>query len=80
MNVDPDLSHFRGIVACGMPDARVTSIALETGRRPELADVARRAAGELAAVFGRELVEDLALARALEPAQTEPDVATPVVS
>jgi lipoyl(octanoyl) transferase len=65
MNVDPDLSHFRGIVACGMPDAPVTSIARETGRRPELVEVARRAAGELAAVFERELVEDPELARAV---------------
>jgi lipoate-protein ligase B len=75
LNVDPDLAHFGGIVACGMPGVRLTSIAVETGRRPDLADVAERAAREIGVVFARELVEDRALARELTP--PEPAVAAP---
>ncbi|MFO1127058.1 MAG: lipoyl(octanoyl) transferase LipB [Rhodospirillales bacterium] len=38
INVDPDLSHFGGIVACGLAGARVTSLAAE-GVPVTLADV-----------------------------------------
>ena len=55
LNVDPDLAHFGGIVACGMPDVRMTSIALETGQAPALATVAERFVERFAARFGREM-------------------------
>lgn len=38
LNVDPDLSHFGGIVPCGLPDYPVTSLAA-LGHRATLADV-----------------------------------------
>lgn len=50
-NVDPDLSHFSGIVPCGITDGTVTSMAAELGRAPDAAVV--RAA--LAETFWRTL-------------------------
>ncbi len=38
INVAPDLSHFGGIVPCGLPDYPVTSLAA-LGRAASLADV-----------------------------------------
>lgn len=38
LNVCPDLSFFDHIVPCGMPDARVTSMAREMGREVEVSD------------------------------------------
>jgi lipoyl(octanoyl) transferase len=38
INVDPDLSHFAGIVACGLAEARITSLAAE-GVTAALGDV-----------------------------------------
>jgi lipoyl(octanoyl) transferase len=51
LNVDPDLSHFSGIVPCGISDAGVTSLAaLGLTATMADADVALRAAWE--EVFG----------------------------
>ncbi|MGE0640659.1 MAG: lipoyl(octanoyl) transferase LipB [Thermoanaerobaculia bacterium] len=57
LNVDPDLGHFAGIVACGMPQVEITSIARETGVRPELEQVARRYCEHFARRFDRDLAE-----------------------
>ena len=38
LNVDPDLSHFSGIVPCGVRDAGVTSLA-DLGRLVSLPEV-----------------------------------------
>ncbi len=57
LNVATDLSHFEGIVACGLPQVRMTSIERLTGERPALADVATRVAGHLAAIFERPTVK-----------------------
>ncbi len=38
-NVDPNLSHFHGIIPCGIQDKGVTSLARLTGGRPTLASV-----------------------------------------
>jgi lipoyl(octanoyl) transferase len=57
LNVASDLGHFGGIVACGLPGVRMTSIAVETGRSIGLAAVAERFAARFAEVFGRALVE-----------------------
>lgn len=54
LNVDPDLSLFSGIVACGMPLARTTSIAREAGGAPGLEAVAARLALRFAHRFERE--------------------------
>jgi lipoyl(octanoyl) transferase len=63
LNVEPDLSHFTGIVPCGVSDARygVTSL-IDLGRpvtMPEVDSVLRR---EFEALFGR--TEDQAAVRA----------------
>lgn len=39
LNCDPDLSHFDRIVACGIPDAAMTSLSVELGRTVTVADV-----------------------------------------
>jgi lipoyl(octanoyl) transferase len=55
LNVTTDLGYFGGIVACGLPDVRLTSIERLTGRRPPLAEVAARYAVHFGAVFDRGL-------------------------
>lgn len=40
LNCDPDLAAFGRIVPCGIPDADVTSLSLETGRRVPIHEVA----------------------------------------
>ncbi len=39
LNVCPDLQHYQGIVACGIADRGVTSMALECGRPVSVEDV-----------------------------------------
>jgi lipoyl(octanoyl) transferase len=69
LNVAPDLAHFSGIVACGMPDVRMTSIAALTGRSLELEQVSEACARHLAQRFERVLVpvEATELAPSPEP-------------
>lgn len=55
VNVATDLEMFGGIVACGLPDVRMTSIERLTGERPRLERVAQSAAAHFAAVFERDL-------------------------
>jgi lipoyl(octanoyl) transferase len=38
LNCDPDLSHFERIVACGIPDATMTSLTAERGRPVTVAE------------------------------------------
>lgn len=57
LNVATDLTFFRGIVACGLPDVEMTSVAELLGSAPPLAEVARIAARRLGEIFDRELVE-----------------------
>jgi len=54
LNVTTDLSHFAGIIPCGLRGIGMTSIERLTGRAPALAEVAAVCAGHFAAVFGRE--------------------------
>ena len=61
LNVAPELALFGGIVACGMPEVEMTSIARESGAAPTLEGVAGRVRGHFEAVFERELVADPAL-------------------
>jgi lipoyl(octanoyl) transferase len=51
LNVTTDLDMFQGIVACGMPSVRMTSIAEETGEEIRLRDVAELCAEEFGRVF-----------------------------
>lgn len=64
LNVDPDLRHFGGIVACGLPSAATTSVARERGAAPGVEEVARRFVPRFAAIFERDLVADADFARA----------------
>ncbi len=52
LNVSPDLSYFDGIIACGLTDKGVTSMASELGRKPPIGEVAVIVAHEFAKVFG----------------------------
>jgi lipoyl(octanoyl) transferase len=54
LNVTTDLSHFAGIIPCGLRGIGMTSIKRLTGRAPALAEVAAVCAGHFAAVFDRE--------------------------
>jgi lipoyl(octanoyl) transferase len=68
LNVSADLSHFGGIVACGMPDVRMTSMLAVTGELRSLEEVALACREHFAARFERELLPytcDLAPAAAL---------------
>ena len=66
LNVDPDLGRFGGIVACGLPDVVMTSIAREIGRAPALPEIAGRVVEHFADRFGRRLVADPGFAAAAQ--------------
>ena len=51
INVDPDLSHFDGIVPCGIADRRTTSL-LDLGITATTADVDSALMGTFGSVFG----------------------------
>lgn len=54
VNVENDLEPFSWVVACGLPDVRMTSLIAETGRPPgQLACFRKRAAFEVARALGR---------------------------
>jgi lipoate-protein ligase B len=55
LNVSPRLADFRGIVACGLSDAGVTSMRRLLGRAPAMADVKAAVARAFAAEFGYAL-------------------------
>ena len=57
LNATTDLSFFTGIVPCGMPDVRLTSIAAEGSGEPPVEEVAARFLAPFAERFGRELAE-----------------------
>lgn len=61
LNVDPDLTYFDHIIACGLPDAAATSISRELGRRVSVEDVATALAPQFADRFDLnvEIVGDL---------------------
>ena len=51
LNVSPDMSHFNGIVPCGITDGTVSSMELELGRKIDLGDVKAALAVEFQKVF-----------------------------
>jgi lipoyl(octanoyl) transferase len=55
LNCDTDLSWFRGIVACGLPDHGQTSLSEELGRRVTVEDAVPATARHLAEVFDLDL-------------------------
>ena len=56
LNVTTDLESFAGIVACGLPQVRMTSIERLTGRSVPLDEVAARVARHAERVFERRLI------------------------
>ncbi len=52
LNCDTELSWFRGIVACGLPDHGVTSLSEITGRNVSVAEMRPIVERSAAAVFG----------------------------
>ncbi len=55
LNVTTDLSHFLGIVPCGITDGGVTSIERTAGARPSVEDVALEYAPIFAGAFDRSV-------------------------
>jgi lipoate-protein ligase B len=53
LNVDPDLSHFSGIIPCGITEGTVTSMAAEMSRPIDELEVKARLAVEFQQVFGK---------------------------
>ena len=51
LNLNPDLSHFNGIVPCGITDGEVTSISIELNNPPSPKMIKSRLAVEFEAVF-----------------------------
>jgi len=51
LNCEPDLDAFSRIVPCGIPDADVTSLSVETGRRVTIAEVTPLVRGHLDATL-----------------------------
>lgn len=51
LNCEPDLAAFDRIVPCGIDDADVTSLSLETGRQVTIAEVLPRVRGHLVDVL-----------------------------
>jgi lipoate-protein ligase B len=52
VNVDNDVEPFHQVTACGLPDVRMTSVALETGRTGTLPCVRKRVAYAYAQAHG----------------------------
>jgi lipoyl(octanoyl) transferase len=52
INIDNDLSPFQWVVACGLPDVRMTSLARETGRSGLLPECRQLIAAQLASELG----------------------------
>ncbi len=55
LNCDPDLTAFDRIVPCGIPDAGVTSLSVELGRRVAVADVIDATADAVVAALEGDL-------------------------
>jgi lipoyl(octanoyl) transferase len=53
INVDNDLAPFGWIVACGLPDVRMTSVAAQAGPGPHLPCLRKRVAHRLAVAMDR---------------------------
>jgi lipoyl(octanoyl) transferase len=53
VNVDNDLAPFDWVVACGLPDVRMTSVAAQRGDGPHLPCFRKRMAHALAQAMGR---------------------------
>jgi lipoyl(octanoyl) transferase len=71
VNVDNDLQPFEWVVACALPDVRMTSVSAETRRGERFADFQETLARELCAALqraGRDIAPDTLGASVLSPA------------
>lgn len=55
-NVNTDLSYFKNIIACGIPDKAVTSLHKELGQPQDMQKVAHILKSKMISLFGMELV------------------------
>jgi len=87
LNVNPELSHFKSIVPCGLPGVEMTSLAEELHRSISISEVKNRVIEEMCALFQWEIrplseeVERLIVAKGLEAQMFRPSwltVAAPV--
>jgi lipoyl(octanoyl) transferase len=58
LNVDPDMSYFDHIIACGMPDASATSISQELGHHISVADAISALVPRFAEMFDFEILHN----------------------
>ena len=58
LNVCPDMSHFGGIVPCGITDGSVTSLTNELDKAVDIAEVKARLAVEFERVFANTAHQD----------------------
>ena len=57
LNLTTDLSFFRGIVACGLPQVKMTSVEALTGESPGLEEVSLKVAAHFSQIFDRQSVQ-----------------------
>ncbi len=58
LNVNPDMTHFNGIVPCGITDGSVTSLAYELNKDVDIAEIKARLAVEFERIFGNTAPQD----------------------
>lgn len=57
-NVMTDLNYFQNIIPCGIDDKAVTSLEIELGSQPNMAEVQGKLKAHLTRLFGFELLEN----------------------
>ena len=57
LNVDPFMAHWTHIIACGITDGGVTSLARELGYTPLMAEVQQHFTNHFARVFDKEIIQ-----------------------
>lgn len=57
LNVDPVMAHWSNIIACGIADGGVTSLARELGYTPQMVQVRQRFINHFAKAFDIDMVE-----------------------
>ena len=55
-NINSDLSYFRDIIPCGIPDKSITSLQKELGRELDMGEVKNKLKAHLIQVFNMEII------------------------
>jgi lipoyl(octanoyl) transferase len=58
LNVDPDMTYFDHIIACGMPDASATSMSQESGHHVSVADAISALVPRFAEMFDFDILDN----------------------